>query len=418
LIYCLRGTGCDRGVYLNILFVSDVSIAHVIGGAERVLYEQSARLARKGHHVHVLTRRLPEHASGHETIDGVHEWRYETDRQNALSFLNSTVSNGRILFEDLQLKHSFDCINFHQPFSAYGVIQSPMSRSIRKVYTCHSLSFEEYQSRNPRPQSITEKASFQANIQGRKRIEKKALGASKIIITLSAFTKDRLCNTYGISSDKIVVIPGGVDLAGFYPTASRMRIRKRLDIPTDHMILLSVRNLIPRMGLENLIHAMKDVVSRVENVTLLLGGSGPLKEELIALTQKLGLENHIHFAGFIPEDDLPDYYRASDIFILPTLELEGFGLVTLEALASGLPVLGTPVGGTLEILNKLDPRYLFRSSRSEDLSDLIIETCLRFKENPQLWERTSAHCRRFVEQNYSWGQNVDDLESILLGNFQ
>jgi glycosyltransferase involved in cell wall biosynthesis len=172
------------------------------------------------------------------------------------------------------------------------------------------------------------------------------------------------------------------------------------------------------MGLENLIHAMKDVVSRVENVSLLVGGSGPLKEKLVVLVRKLGLENHIHFTGFIPEDDLPDYYRASDLFILPTLELEGFGLVTLEALASGVPVLGTPVGGTVEILQKFDPRYIFRGTEVGDMSDLIIETCLQFKENPVHWERTSAHCRRFVEQNYSWGKNVDDLESVLLGNLQ
>ena len=409
----------DRRTHiLNILFVSDVSIQEVIGGAERVLFEQTTRLAQKGHHVHVLTRRLPEHDSNRETIDGVHEWRYDTNRENALFFLKSTISNGRQLLEALQQKYFFDCINFHQPFSAYGVIQSPVSRSIRKIYTCHSLSFEEYQSRNPKPQTMTEKASFHANIQGRKRIEKKALAASEIIITLSAFTKDKLCNTYGISSDKIVVIPGGVDLARFFPVADRLRIRKRLDIPTDHMILLSVRNLVPRMGIETLIHSMKDVVSRVENVTLLLGGNGPLKEKLVALVRKLGLDNHIRFIGFIPEDDLPDYYRASDIFILPTLELEGFGLVTLEALASGVPVLGTPVGGTVEIIQKFDPRCIFRGTEVEDLSDLIIETCLRFQENHQLWERTSAHCRRFVEQNYSWGKNVDDLQSILLGHLQ
>ncbi len=398
---------------MNIIFAADVSIAHVIGGAERVLYEQSARLALKGHHVHVLTRKLPEHMSAQETIQGVHEWRYETDCQNALSFLKSTALNAQILFEDLQQKYSFDCINFHQPFSAYAILRSRLSRSIRKVYTCHSLSFEEYRSRNPQPQSMTERATFKANVQGRKRIEKKTLDSSEKIITLSAFTKDKLCNTYGISTDKIVVIPGGVDLERFFPVADRMRIRKLFDMPDDHTILFTVRNLVPRMGLEHLIHAMKEVVQKVDNISLLVGGSGPLKDELIDLTRKLGLENYIRFVGFIPEDDLPDYYRASDLFILPTIELEGFGLVTLEALASGVPVLGTPVGGTMEILTKFDQSYIFRSSAAEDMSDLISETCLRFRENPKLWERTSKYCRRFVEQNYSWRHNVDWLEKIL-----
>jgi glycosyltransferase involved in cell wall biosynthesis len=397
---------------LNILFVSDVSISKVIGGAERVLYEQSARLARKGHHVHVLTRRLPEHVSDHETIDGVHEWRYETDRQNALSFLKSSALNARILFEDLQQKHSFDCINFHQPFSAYGVIHSPMSRSLRKVYTCHSLSFEEYRSRNPQSQDITEEASYRINIQGRKWIEKKVLGTSEKIITLSEFTKDKLCNTYRISSDKIVVIPGGVDLEWFHPALNRMKIRKRLNVPVDRLVLFCVRNLVPRMGLENLIHAMKGVVSKTSHVYLVLGGSGPLKNDLITLSQKFGLDKHLQFIGFIQEDDLPDYYRAADIFILPTLELEGFGLVTLEALACGIPVLGTPVGGTCEILSKLDSRYIFKDTKPESMAALIIKTCLRFKEDPNLWNIISSQCRTFVEKNYSWEKNVDAVEKV------
>jgi glycosyltransferase involved in cell wall biosynthesis len=401
---------------LNILFASDVSIQSVIGGAERVLYEQSTRLARKGHHVHILTRRLPGHVSDQETIQGVDEWRYDVDWSSPSASLTSTLSNGKALFESLQRRYAFDCINFHQPFTAYAVLRSRLSKPIRKIYTCHSLSFEEYRTRTRKPQTVIEKASFRANIQGRKRLEKYALNASEKIVTLSEFTKDKLCNTYKIPSDKIAVVPGGVDLEWFYPVADREKIRKRLNMPDNHLILLTVRNLVPRMGLEYLIHAMKDVISRVDNISLFIGGSGVLKEDLTALTRRLNLENDIHFTGFIPEDDLPDYYRASDLFILPTIELEGFGLVTLEALASGVPVLGTPVGGTTEILTKFDPSYIFRSSTAKDMSSLISKTCLQFRENPKLWERTSKYCRRFVEQNYSWRHNVDSLESVLFGN--
>jgi len=71
---------------LKILFVSDVSISKVIGGAERVLFEQSSRLARRGHHVYVMTRLLPDHRSFEENIQGVHEWRYDVDRRSAFSF--------------------------------------------------------------------------------------------------------------------------------------------------------------------------------------------------------------------------------------------------------------------------------------------------------------------------------------------
>lgn len=401
---------------MNILLVSDVSIAKVIGGAERVLYEQSIRLAKKGHNVHILTRRLPEHDSDHEVIQKVAEWRYRVVLNNPLTFLRSTQRNSRELFEKLQQEHPFACINFHQPFSGIGVIRSPESRNINKIYTCHSLSFEEYQSRNLKPRALLGRVPYHLNVQGRRWIEKKILDRADRIVTLSAFTKEKLSRAYGIESDKMVVIPGGVDLERFQPAVDRMQIRKRLNIPKDRFILLSVRNLVSRMGLDRLILAMKAVVSRVPNAYLVLGGAGPLKESLVALSREMGLEHHIHFAGFISEEDLPDYYRSADIFILPTLELEGFGLVTLEALASGIPVLGTPVGGTMEILSKFDSRFIFKDATPESMVELITETCHRFIESPDTWETFSSSARNFAEKNYSWEKNVDALEDVLLDN--
>jgi len=401
---------------LNILFAADVSIHDVIGGAERVLFEQSTRLARKGHHVHVLTRRLPEHVSGHAIIDGVDEWRYETDRQNALSFLKSTVSNVRILFEDLQQKYSFDCINFHQPFSAYGVIQSPMSRPIRKVYTCHSLTFEEYASRNAKPNSFAKKIVHSLHIASRKWIERKVLNQSDRIVVLSRYTSDKLIGTHGIQEEKIAIIPGGINLAQFHPATDKGALRERLHLPREKMILLTVRNLVPRMGLENLIRAMQDIVKSVPDIYLIIGGTGPLKDDLAKLSRRLNLGHYIHFTGFIPEDALPEYYQAADIFVLPTIELEGFGLVTLEALASGTPVLGTPVGGTQEILSRFDSRFLFKDISHESISGLLIETCQGYQNQPDKWRLDSERCRNFVEKYYSWDTNVAATEVLFLGS--
>jgi len=401
---------------MNILFAADVSISNVIGGAERVLYEQSTRLAQRGHHVYILTRRLPEHLSANETIQGVHECRYDVLSKNALSFLRSTISNIQMISSDLLQQFPIDCINYHQPFSAYGLNRSLTAHKIRRIYTCHSLSFEEYQSRNPMPQPLMKKLSYIANVHVRKWIEKRALRSSDKIIALSLYTKNKLRSTYGISSDKISVIPGGVDLERFYPSVDKSELRKRLSIPENHIIIFTVRNLVPRMGLENLIHAMENVVANIKNVTLLIGGTGPLKENLMALTQQLGLEKHIRFIGFIPEANLPDYYRLPDLFVLPTVELEGFGLVTLEALASGVPVLGTPVGGTLEILKNFDDQYLFQSSKPEDMSDLILEFYHHLIQDQDFRQNISAQCRHFAEQNYSWERNVDALESIFYGN--
>ena len=125
---------------MNILFVADVSIAHVIGGAERVLFEQSTRLARRGHDVHILTRRLGNHKKNQDTIQGVREWRYDVGLQkNTLSLIWETCRNSRKLFEFLHKEFKIDLINIYQPFSGFGVTQSPLSNSINKIYTCFSF---------------------------------------------------------------------------------------------------------------------------------------------------------------------------------------------------------------------------------------------------------------------------------------
>lgn len=397
---------------LCILLVSDVSIADVIGGAERVLFEQSTRLAQRGHDVHILTRKLPDHKKNAEVIQGVTEWRYDVDKKSAISFINTSRRSARRLFEYLHGSHGFDLLNFHQPFTAFGVVQSPLSRKIRKVYTCHSLSFEEYLSRNVKPSGPKAKVVYLFNVYARKWIEKWILDKCDKIVVLSLFTQDKLWNAHNVTSEKISIIPGGVDLKRFRPFGDKMEIRQRLSIPQSRVVLLTVRNLVQRMGLENLVYSLRIIIEKAPDLYFVLGGSGPLKDDLFALTHQLGLESHIRFTGYISENELPDYYRMADFFVLPTRELEGFGLVTLEAMASGLPVMGTPIGGTQEILGKFDQHFLFKDSSADSMASLILENYQKMKEDPQIWEEMSQRCREFVESNYSWEKNVDALENI------
>jgi glycosyltransferase involved in cell wall biosynthesis len=399
---------------LNILFVSDVSIRNVIGGAERVLYEQSTRLTRRGHEIHVLTRQLPDHPDLKEIIQGVHESRYPVNQGNAISLFCSSTRNCRMLYESVIQNTTFDVLNFHQPFSSFGVLKSRNSRGAKKIYTCHSLSFEEYQSRNPKPRGLIKRVLYALNVQARKIIEGKALRSSDKIIVLSSYSRGKVLSQYGISPDKIILIPGGVDLERFRPAANRMDIRRALCLSEHKIVLLSLRNLVPRMGLENLIQAMPFVVQHIPDIQLIIGGSGPLKEDMVRLAEKLDLQDFVRFDGFIPEIRLPDYYGAADLFVLPTIELEGFGLVTLEALASGLPVIGTPVGGTMEILGQLDSRFLIKGTDRTSIASLIVELCRDFKGDPSLWHRLSSQCRAFSEERYSWERNVEATEKVFL----
>jgi glycosyltransferase involved in cell wall biosynthesis len=347
-------------------------------------------------------------------IQNVREWRYQVDQKNAISFLTSTLRNGKRLFEELNDANKFDCINFHQPFSAFAVMRSASSGNIRKVYTCHSLAFEEYASRNAKPNSFAKRIMHSFHLASRRWIERKVLNQSDLVVVLSRYTRAKLIDIYGVSEENIVIIPGGIDLVRFHPAAEKRQVRERLHLPLGKTILLTVRNLVPRMGLENLIRAMQDIVKSVPDIVLIIGGTGPLKDDLAMLSRRLNLDHYVDFTGFIAEAALPEYYQAADIFVLPTIELEGFGLVTLEALASGTPVLGTTVGGTQEILSRLASRFLFHDSSPEAISRLIIETCKEYREQPDKWQFDSRQCRLFAENNYSWETNVTATEHLFL----
>lgn len=401
---------------MNVLCVSDVSISKVIGGGERALYEHSTRLAQRGHSVHILTRMYPWHTSKSELVNGVREWRFDFDDRDFLRSIYSTVLKSRRLFDSLCGKFTFDIINFHQPFSALGVVCSPNSKGARKVYTCHSLSFEEFQSRNPQPYNVAGSCLYAVNRRLRRAVEKKLLELSDKIIVLSDFTKEKLFHHYDIPDEKIVLIPGGVDLVRFSPATNRTAIRKSLHIPARKFVLFTVRNLVARMGLENLLYAVSKVAREIPNIYLVIGGKGPLKEKLVSLAQRLSIQDHVRFAGFIPERELPLYYQMADLFVLPTKELEGFGLVTVEALASGLPVLGTPVGGTKEILTKLNPDLLFRDVSADAMAESILSMVTKLKGDKKLKISLTKQCRKFAETDCAWDDKIDRLEKVFRGS--
>jgi glycosyltransferase involved in cell wall biosynthesis len=289
-----------------------------------------------------------------------------------------------------------------------------LSTHISKIYTCHSLSFEEFISRNGNSHRFFSKFINSIQSRGHKKFEKNILQKSNEIVVLSKFTKDKLINIHQILEEKIKVIPGGVNLNKFSPVEDKNEIRERLNIPSNKIILFTVRNLVQRMGLENLIIAFNDLIKQNVEINLVIGGEGKLKTGLMALARSFGIEDHIHFVGFIPEEKLPSYYQMADLFVLPTKELEGFGLVTLEALASGLPVLGTPIGGTKEILGGFNDDFIFENTEPQSISKKILEKYKIIRENPQMWEEIRQRCRKFVERNYSWEKNVDALEELFV----
>ncbi len=195
-------------------------------------------------------------------------------------------------------------------------------------------------------------------------VEKRALHRATAITVLSKFSKRKLKRLYNREG---IIIPGGVDSERFRPSA-KVESSKALR-------LVTLRNLVPRMGLPQLIRAMSLLPPHIE---LTIGGRGPLQHELLDLIHSLGLSERVRLAGHVPDEDLPLFYSSANWFVLPTVALEGFGLVTLESLSCGTPVLGTRIGATPELLEKFDSQWLIDEPTAKE----IAATILRVIEKP------------------------------------
>ncbi|MEM5346313.1 glycosyltransferase, partial [Paraburkholderia azotifigens] len=145
--------------------------------------------------------------------------------------------------------------------------------------------------------------------------------------------------------------------------------RLRLQLPLGRPIVLAVRRLVRRMGLEDLIDAVKIVKRRQPEVLLLIAGKGRLQEELQQRIDDAGLGDNVKLLGFVPDEHLASLYRAADISVVPTVALEGFGLITVESLASGTPVLVTPVGGLPEAVAGLSQDLVLPSTGAHAIAD-------------------------------------------------
>lgn len=220
--------------------------------------------------------------------------------------------------------------------------------------------------------------------------------ADRLVVLSCAFAAI-LERQYRIARERIFVVPGGVDADRYCVSGSRGEARARLRLPFDRPLIVSVRRLVRRVGLEALIDAMVEVRKSCSDALLLVAGHGPLASELAARIAARGLANHVRLLGFVPEEDLPLLYHACDLSVVPSVALEGFGLATIESLAAGTPVLVTPIGGLPETVAGLDPALVLRDSATGTLAEAV-SSALR---EPGRLPAAEA-CARYVRENFHW----------------
>lgn len=360
---------------MKLLHVHDF----IAPGNSRYGVDLDRQLIERGHEVHILAgvgelgpvREIP-----------CHHYPYGFG-MSAIRMYRYSIRQNREMFENLQKLLHFDLVLFNQPLCATGVLSSDASRDVRRAYSFLSPWAAEWRAANPDAGLLRRSLHMGA----RNRLEEKALRACHSILVVSRFMQKQLRELHpSVPEDRQHLVPGAVDLQRFKPNGTVVR--------QGGPILLTVRRLVPRMGIENLIEAMPAVLREFPTARLIVGGDGPCREDLERRAKGLPVE----FAGYVPDDDLPGLYRKADVFVLPTRELEGFGLVAIEAMACGTPVLGTPVGAIPEVL---DPEMLLPGTDAASIAAGIVKFLrsprpegLREKVLPYDWTEVGAAAER------------------------
>lgn len=222
----------------------------------------------------------------------------------------------------------------------------------------------------------------------------KALRSSSKIVVVSNYVKRSILESYpSIDKERIVVIHGGVD-----HYRNLQREIQNLDIKT----ILSVGALIPLKGHQFTIDAMEKIVKRYSNCRLIIVGEGEEKKNLMRQVEKAKLENFVSFLDTLPHDQLLRLMTLSDLFVLPSWA-EGLGMVYLEAMSIGIPVIGCKGQGIEDIVSHGETGFLTRPKNSEELSDLI----LMLLKDEELRNRIGKAGQQTVLKNFRWENNAE-----------
>lgn len=375
---------------------------HETGGMNVYVRELSRELGRRGNHVDVFTRFQDTQT------DAVQELGYDArvihleagpkaayDKNKLLSHVDEFTAG--IKRFAMQGGVHYDLVHSHYWLSAMAGHKLQSEWNVPLVHMFHTLGAMK--------NSVAKEAA-DLEIGARIEAERQIMGWANRIVAATPLDKRQMVNLYAANAAKITVVPAGVDTTIFHPR-DRAEVRRMLGLPDlDTPILLFVGRIERLKGIDTLLESVA-VVSRTcagRNLkVLIVGGGGQTEEEnaelsrVVQLHRDLNLEEQVEFVGSKPQEMLPLYYSAADITIMPS-HYESFGLVAVEAMASGTPVIASNVGGLSYTIKDGETGFLV----PEENHFALAEQVHNLLKNPKLRLQMGRQAARHALQ-YSWG---------------
>ncbi len=236
-----------------------------------------------------------------------------------------------------------------------------------------------------------------------------------VVTYLGEYTRARIARALSpAAAARMARLAPGVDVETFSPRVDGAPVRARYRLG-DRPVVVCVSRLMPRKGQDTLVSAMPAIRSRVPGAVLLLVGGGPYRDRIERLARRTGVRDHVVFTGAVPDRDLAAHYAAGDVFAMPCrtrnrgLDVEGLGIVYLEASATGLPVVAGDSGGAPDAVLAGRTGYVVSGRQVADVADRVSELLL----DPVRAAAMGAAGRAWVEEAWGWDTVARRLDALL-----
>jgi phosphatidylinositol alpha-1,6-mannosyltransferase len=233
------------------------------------------------------------------------------------------------------------------------------------------------------------------------------------IITNSQFCQKEFLAFGFLPEDCLIVLPG-VDTGIFTPNNPLPELARRWN-PQRKKVLLTVARLSERKGHDLVLKALPEILKKHHDTLYLIVGKGPDQERLEKIVSELSLKENVKFAGFAPDEELPDYYRLCDIYVMPNREItqstdsiEGFGISFIEASACGKPCVGGKSGGAVEAVAEGVSGYLVEPDSVEEFASVVI----KLLNDDELRSKLGIQGRQRVEREMDWRTRAEIIKKV------
>ena len=382
---------------MKILMLTWEYPPRVVGGISRVVYDLSRTLLKDGHDVTVVTYREGD-APYFEDDKGVKVYRVDNYMINPNNFIDWIMQlNFNLISKATELISKggpFDVIHAHDWLVAYAAKTLKDSFKIPIIATIHATESGRNSGIHDEVQRYINDTEWMLTYE-----------ATEVIVN-SNYMKNELQRLFGLPYEKINVVPNGVNL-NLYNGVERDYDFRRQYAADNEKIILYVGRLVYEKGIQNLIAAMPKVLNGYHDSKLIIAGKGGMIDELRDEVRRLGIENKVYFTGYLKLNQVTKMYKCADVAVFPST-YEPFGVVALEGMLSGTPVVVSDVGGLNEIVQHRENGMKSYAGNPNSIADSILELLY----NPGLCAEVSRAAKAKVKAQYNWTKIAQDTHFI------